>query len=184
MNLTCTNILQTSSLDNRAVQYSIMASSLNTNTDQTDSESSQAGWDTKNPSLSWVSTHYPFHASFAWQSSSSPHSQYSTIQLSPELGPSIFMTPQSTQNDPSISWFGSSSPSQGSISNTSGPGDFAWVDLMGNPEIEASSSASTETRTCKHHLHTQEALNKMPPISAEYVPIYTSASVLRLSHLT
>lgn len=162
-----------------------MAFSLNINTDQTDSESSQAGWDTENPSLSWVSTHYPFHASFAWQNSSSPHSQYSTIQLSPELGPSIFMTPQSTQNDPTrISWLGSSSPSQGSISNTSGPGDFPWMNLMGNPEIDASSSASTETRTCKHQLRTQEAPNKMPPISAEYVPIYTFASVLRLSHLT
>lgn len=169
-----------------------MASFLNINTDQTNSESSQVDWDTENPSYSWVPTHYPPHASFAGQSSSSPHSQYSAIQLSPELGPGIFITPQSTQNDPtSISWLGSSSPSQGSISNTSGPGGFPWVNLTGTPEIDASGSASTsvqphgtETRSCKHHLRTQEAPNKMPPVSAEYVPIYSSALGLRLPHLT
>lgn len=158
-----------------------MASSLHTiNTDEANAESDLAGWDIDYPLCPWVPTHYPPAASFASQSSSSPYLQYSAIQLSPELGPGTLMTPPSTQLDPtSISWLDSSSPSQCSTSNTSGTGDFPWMNLMGSPELDASGSASTtvqphstDIRTCKHHFRTQEKTShdKSQLPSTEYVP--------------
>ncbi|KAJ5309985.1 E3 ubiquitin-protein ligase rad18 [Penicillium atrosanguineum] len=155
------------------------SSSQNINTDEADLASSQTGWGTDRSLCPWISTHYPPPSSFAGQSSPSLHSTYSsTIQLSPQLGPGILMTPPSTQQDHrSISWAGSPSSSQCSPSNNSGTGDFHWMNLMSSPEFGTPTSArtliqphTTDTTSCQHHIRTHErSSDHRTSASAEYV---------------